>query len=193
MPHVQIVAIGCSTGGPSALMKILPKLHGLVNTPILITQHSSGSFTQALAEQIERASKFPTRVAKTADIIQPGHIYLAPSDSHLTIKQTIGEIRCYLDHSPAENYSKPSVNPMLRSVAKIYGRRALAVILTGMGKDGLEGCRSIVEHGGRVLVQDESTSVVWGMPGAVAQAGLANAKVPLALIPEAIHRCLKTR
>ena len=174
-------------------MRILPKLNGLINTPILITQHSSGTFTQSLAEQLERASKLPTRVAKTADVLEPGHVYLAPSDSHLTIKQTIGEIRCYLDHSPAENYCKPSVNPMLRSVAKIYGRRALAVILTGMGKDGLEGCRSIVEHGGRVLVQDESTSVVWGMPGAVAQAGLASAKVPLALIPEAIHRCFKTR
>ena len=193
MSHVEIVGIGCSTGGPSALMHILPKFSQLIEAPILITQHSSGTFTESLAEQLARASGRNCHVARTADILEPHHIYLAPSDSHLTVRHVIGENRCFLDHGPAENYCKPSVDPMLRSMAKVFGRRALAIILTGMGKDGLEGCRAIVAEGGRVIAQDKHTSAVWGMPGAVVEAGLADAKVPLPLIPETVHRFYRTR
>ena len=193
MSYIDLVAIGCSTGGPTALLRLLPKLRSLVDTPILITQHGAGIFTDGLAEQIARVSNSKTVVSKECDLIQAGQIYLAPRGHHLTVTRNPTNVACRLDSGAAENHFKPSVDPMLRSVAMAYGRRALAVILTGMGKDGLEGCRSIVAHGGRVLVQDESTSAVWGMPGAVSNAGLAIAKVPLPLMAEAIHRLHRIR
>jgi two-component system chemotaxis response regulator CheB len=191
--QVDIVAIGCSTGGPTALVRLLPKLRTLIDTPILITQHGAGVFTDGLANQISRISNSITLVSKDLDEIKSGHIYIAPKGHHLTVVRAPTSVVCRLDAGAAENHFKPSVDPMLRSVAKAYGRRALAVILTGMGKDGLEGCKSIVSHGGRVLVQDESTSAVWGMPGAVAQAGLAAGKIPLPLMAEAIQRLHRTR
>lgn len=193
MSHIDLVAIGCSTGGPTALLRLLPKLRSLVDTPILITQHGAGIFTDGLAEQIARVSNSKTLVSKDFDLIQAGHIYLAPRGHHLTVKRNPTYVTCHLGHGAAENHFKPSVDPMLRSVAIAYGRKALAVILTGMGKDGLEGCKAIVAHGGRVLVQDEFTSAVWGMPGAVSHAGIATAKVPLPLMAEAIHRLHRTR
>jgi two-component system chemotaxis response regulator CheB len=191
--QIEVVAIGCSTGGPTALVSVLPKLCALIDTPILITQHGAGIFTNSLAEQIERTSKSKTLVCKDFDVIKPGHIYLAPLGHHLTVKRGVERNTIQLDSGAAENHFKPSVDPMLRSVATVYGRKALAVILTGMGKDGLEGCRAIVANGGRVIVQDQATSAVWGMPGAVSNAGLANLKVPLPLMHEAIVRLHKTR
>jgi two-component system chemotaxis response regulator CheB len=191
--QVDIIAIGCSTGGPTALVRLLPKLRSMVDTPILITQHGAGVFTDGLAKQISRISNSITLVSKDFDAIKAGHIYIAPKGHHLTVIRDTMHVVCRLDNGAAENHFKPSVDPMLRSVAKTYGRRALAVILTGMGKDGLDGCKSIVSHGGRVLVQDEATSAVWGMPGVVAQAGLASGKIPLPLMADAIHRLHRTR
>lgn len=192
--RVEVIAIGCSTGGPNALVKLLPKLQEHIQEiPILITQHGAGIFTGSLAEQLHRVSNIPTITPVHHQVIEPGKIYLAPARQHLTVSRQGGEVICVLNNGPKEHYFKPAVDVMLRSVAEVYGQHALAVILTGMGKDGLEGCRKIAEKKGRIIVQDKSTSVVWGMPGAIAEAGLATATVPLPLIPETITRFIRHR
>jgi two-component system chemotaxis response regulator CheB len=190
--RVEVIAIGCSTGGPNALAKLLPKLHGHVNhVPILITQHGAGIFTSSLAEQLERVSHIPTVAPAHGEVIEPGKIYLAPARQHLTVERRDGQVVCHLNNGPKEHHFKPAVDVMLRSVAEVYRQHALAIILTGMGKDGLEGCRQIAEQKGRIIVQDKSTSVVWGMPGAVSHAGLGAVAVPLPLIADTILRFIK--
>lgn len=176
----DIVAIGCSTGGPQALAKLLKDLKpGSLPQPILITQHMPPTFTAILADHLQRSSGLPCKEAAAGEPIQNGRVYIAPGDRHLQVEATPGGLRVRLTQDPPENFCRPSVDPMLRSIVRCAGRRVLAVILTGMGSDGLAGCRAVVEAGGNLVAQDQASSVVWGMPGAVATAGLCCAVEPL--------------
>ena len=184
----DIIAIGSSTGGPQALFTVLGALKPGIPQPIVITQHMPATFTTILAEHIERASGIPTVEASDGLLVEGGHIYVAPGDFHMIVEQQGPQRVIRLLKTPPENYCRPSVDPMLRSLTKIYGRRVFAVILTGMGQDGLKGGESVVAAGGSVIAQDEATSVVWGMPGAVSMAGLCSAVIPLPEVAPYIRR-----
>lgn len=181
-----LIAIGSSTGGPQALPRVLAPLGTKIRQPIVITQHMPPTFTQLLAEHLGRNTAMPTVQAAEGMPLLPGRIHIAPGGHHLLFARRGDQVICVLDDGPPENFCKPAVDPMLRSVVDIYGGKALAVILTGMGHDGLAGCQSLVAAGGQVLAQDEETSVVWGMPGAVAQAGLCSAVLPIGEIGDKI-------
>ena len=182
----ELIAIGSSTGGPQALPEVLKPLAKRVRQPIVITQHMPAAFTAVLANFLERQTLIPTVQADHGTPLLSGRIHLAPGGRHLLFAREGGQVVCQLDDGPPENFCKPAVDPMLRSITEVYGGRALAVILTGMGQDGLLGCRALRAAGGAVLAQDEATSVVWGMPGAVAQAGLCQAVLPLGRIAEKV-------
>lgn len=183
-----VIAIGSSTGGPQALAEVLKNLGPGVSQPIVITQHMPPTFTAILAEHMTRYAGRTAAEAQDGEVIQPGRIYIAPGGRHLLIEASGNQAVARLSDAPPENSCRPAVDPMLRSLAAVYKRRLLTVILTGMGNDGLKGCETVVEAGGTVLAQDQASSVVWGMPGAVAQAGLCNAVLPLADIGRAIGR-----
>jgi two-component system, chemotaxis family, protein-glutamate methylesterase/glutaminase len=182
----NIVAIGISTGGPNALGALVPTLPANLGVPLLIVQHMPRLFTRLLAERLSEKSKFAITEAKQGDILQPGHGWIAPGDYHMTIKRVGINVIIQTNQDAPENSCRPSVDVLFRSVAQTYGAGALAVIMTGMGQDGLRGCEAIRQCGGRVLAQDEASSVVWGMPGFVARAGLAHRLVPLAELGAAI-------
>jgi len=174
----DILAIGSSTGGPQALFAFLKSLPKNINVPIVITQHMPATFTAILAEHITRMTEWPCSEGKTGDLLEPGKILLAPGDYHMTIVQKGTQREILLNQDPPENFCRPAVDPMLRSVVKVFGPRVVTVILTGMGNDGAKGSQNVVEAGGTVVAQDEKSSVVWGMPGAVASAGLCSQVSP---------------
>ncbi len=176
-----IVAIGSSTGGPQALAALVKRLPRLP-VPIVVVQHMPAGFTTMLAEHLDRVGAHRCAEATDGEALQPGRIHLAPGDRHLLVEAAGGGLRAKLNSGPPENFCRPAVDPMLRSAVGAVGGRVLAVILTGMGHDGLEGCRGVAAAGGTVLAQDEASSVVWGMPGAVARAGLPALLAP----PEAL-------
>jgi two-component system chemotaxis response regulator CheB len=188
----RVLAIGASTGGPQALASMLGELApNLTHLPTLVVLHLPADFTKLVTDNLARVTKLPTRAAKHGEPALPGHIYLAPGDMHMrVIKVGDQPILCHVD-GPPENFCKPAVDVMFRSVAQTYGVSALAVVLTGMGVDGLQGSRAIVEAGGSVIAQDEATSVVWGMPGAVTNHGLAAAVLPLPRIAPTIAGVLR--
>lgn len=175
----DVLAVGSSTGGPQALFSLVKALGRNLEIPVLVTQHMPPTFTTILAEHLARASGWPAAEAKDGDRIQSGRIYVAPGDFHMLVERSAAGRVTRLAQTPPENFCRPSVDPMLRSLATAFDGRVLAVILTGMGHDGRDGARTIVAAGGQVIAQDEATSVVWGMPGAVAQAGLCRAVLPL--------------
>lgn len=175
-----LIAIGSSTGGPKALMDMLKVLTKSVKTPIVITQHMPATFTSILADHISRSTGRPAVEATEGMTIEPERIYIAPGDFHMTVRRVSGtQVTLHLDQSPQENFCRPAVDPMLRSVAKAYGASALGIILTGMGHDGADGAKALVTAGGAVIAQDQATSVVWGMPQAAARAGVCSAILPL--------------
>ncbi len=178
----KILAIGSSTGGPQALLTLLRALPVECSVPILIAQHMPATFTTVLAQHIERASGRPCKEAAHRETILPGRIYVAPGDFHFEMAREGAGYMAFLHKAPPENFCRPSVNPLFRSVARAVGGQAVAVMLTGMGNDGLDGTRDIAAAGGAVVAQDEATSVVWGMPGAIANAGLCSAVLPLTAI-----------
>ena len=180
--RVDLVAIGASTGGPNALAEIFGALPANFPTPILVVQHMPPMFTQMLAERLSKNSHIPTVEAKSGAELEPGKAWVAPGDHHLIVVRDGTRVRAKVQQEPPENACRPAVDPLLRSVAGVYGGACLAVILTGMGQDGLRGCEAISAAGGPILVQDEATSVVWGMPGFVARAGLADKVLPLSLL-----------
>jgi two-component system chemotaxis response regulator CheB len=186
--EVGIVAIGVSTGGPSALSVLLQELPASLATPVVITQHMPPMFTRLLAERLD--ARCALRVVEGAEGhgLQAGTVYVAPGDRHMTLRRTGGAVRIHLTQDPPENSCRPAVDVMLRSVVAQYGAGTLGVILTGMGRDGLRGCERIRAAGGSVLAQDEASSVIWGMPGLVARAGLADAVVPLSEMAAEIAR-----
>jgi two-component system chemotaxis response regulator CheB len=176
----DIIAIGSSTGGPQALFEVLSHLKGgAIRQPILITQHMPATFTTILAEHITRQCGIACGEAKDGEPLVGGRIYLAPGDFHMVLATRGTSTVLSVNKEPPENFCRPAVDPMMRTIAKIYGRRALAIILTGMGQDGMRGCTELVAAGGLVIAQDEPSSVVWGMPGAVATAGLCSSVLPL--------------
>ncbi|HEU4724170.1 MAG TPA: chemotaxis response regulator protein-glutamate methylesterase [Candidatus Eisenbacteria bacterium] len=177
--RAEILAIGASTGGPRALSAVIEALPAEFPIPIVVVQHMPPLFTRSLAERI--ASRSALRCAEGVDgaLVEPGTVWIAPGNWHMTLQRDGADTRLQLTADPPENSCRPSVDPLFRSVAQLYGAGALGVILTGMGQDGLLGARTLHERQGRIIVQDEATSVVWGMPGAVARAGLANRIVPL--------------
>ena len=158
----EIIAIGSSTGGPQALFQVLRDIGPNPGVPILITQHMPPTFTKILAEHASRASGLPCKEAEDGEAVERGRVYIAPGDYHMLLNQD----------SPV-NFCRPAVDPMLQSVVELYGSRILTVIMTGMGSDGMLGSQAVVDAGGTVIAQDELTSVVWGMPGAVATPGMS--------------------
>jgi two-component system chemotaxis response regulator CheB len=184
----QIVAIGSSTGGPQALNQVIAALAPQLNVPVVITQHMPATFTAIMAETLSRHSNLKCVEGADGMALEAGRVYVAPGDYHMLVQGRGGPLK--LTQTPPENFCRPAVDPMFRSVAAAYGAAALAVVLTGMGADGRDGARAIAGANGTVLAQDEATSVVWGMPGAVAQAGLASAVVPLPSVAPEIRKLL---
>ena len=185
----DVIAIGSSTGGPQALFSVFSAMKaGSVRQPILITQHMPPTFTTILAEHISRVSGWKAAEGVDGEPVVSGRVYIAPGDFHMVVEAKGTEKIIRLNKNPPENFCRPSVDPMLRSMAQVWGRRVLVVILTGMGQDGLRGGQAVVEAGGTVIAQDEATSVVWGMPGAVATAGICSAVLPLSEIPQHVMR-----
>jgi len=179
----RVIVIGGSTGAPPALMQLFDSLKGGPDLPILVAQHMPAMFTAMLAEQLTRAGGRPCHEAVDGEQVLAGRAYVAPGGWHMTVART-GQAGSQteiirLNQDPPEHFCRPAVDPLLRSVAETYGAAALAVILTGMGSDGALGCQILAQGGGRFSVQDEASSVVWGMPGAAARTGLAEAVLPV--------------
>ena len=184
----DVIAIGSSTGGPQALFAVLGNLPKTLRQPILITQHMPATFTTILAEHLARVTERPCTEARDGEPVQAGHIYVAPGDFHMTVEVSNGQKVLRVQKTPPENFCRPAVDPMLRSLSAAYGRKLLVIILTGMGQDGMLGAQVVVQNGGMVIGQDEASSVVWGMPGAVAHAGVCSAILPLPDIGPFIHK-----
>ncbi len=182
-----LVAIGSSTGGPQALFRVAQALPEHLAVPLVLTQHMPGDFMPILADHITRTGGPPCVLAEDGMTLQTGRIHLAPGGHHLLVESRGSGFSARLSQSPPENFCRPSVDPMLRSAAIAADGRVLAVILTGMGQDGLEGTAKVVGAGGTAIAQDEATSVVWGMPGAVARAGLCHAVLPIGAIAAKIQ------
>jgi two-component system chemotaxis response regulator CheB len=176
---VRVLAIGCSTGGPNALTALLERFPARLPVPVVITQHMPPVFTRLLAERLRAHTHLPVSEAQGGEVLAPGDIWIAPGDHHLVLRREGSAIKLALDDGPHENSCRPAVDVMFRSVVQVYGGHVLALIMTGMGQDGLRGCELVREAGGQIVVQDEASSVVWGMPGYVANAGLADAILPL--------------
>lgn len=187
----SVVAIGVSTGGPAALDVLLPALPADFPLPVLVVQHMPEVFTRLFAERLSRHCALQVCEATDGEPVRPRTVYIARGNWHMEALASArggGSSTIHLNQEPQENHCRPAADRLFRSVAKTYGSGALAVVLTGMGSDGLSGCRAIREHAGTVLAQDQATSTVWGMPGAVAQAGLAHKILPLtALAPEIVR------
>jgi two-component system, chemotaxis family, protein-glutamate methylesterase/glutaminase len=190
----RVLAIGASTGGPQALSLLLGNLSPhLDNVPVLIVLHMPPDFTDVVSGQIQRAMGRLTRAARNGEKIRPGEIYFAPGNRHLkvaSLERTPILLHC---DSPPENFCRPAVNVLFRSVAQVYGPSALGIVLTGMGIDGLEGARVMVEAGGAIIAQDKASSIVWGMPGAIAQQGLASAILPIETMAVHVAALLRKR
>lgn len=184
----DVVAIGVSTGGPNVLADLIPKLPADFPTPILIVQHMPASFLDSLAKRLDATCPIGVSHASEGALLRPGMVYIAPGDRHMVVDQTSTGLRIALNDDPPENSCRPSADVLFRSVARTFGGRSLAVVLTGMGSDGTRGCRDIHAAGGQVIVQDAATSVVWGMPGQVVDAGLADEVLPIDQIAGAIVR-----
>jgi two-component system chemotaxis response regulator CheB len=175
----RLLAIGSSTGGPQALFELVQGLAGMARVPVVVTQHMPAAFTAILAVHLDRLGALPCREAADGEPLRPGHIHVAPGGRHLLVEATPAGLRARLSDDPPENYCRPSVDPMLRSAAAACSGQVLVAMLTGMGQDGLVGTREVIAAGGTAIAQDEATSVVWGMPGAIARDGLCHAVLPL--------------
>lgn len=171
---IEVLAIGTSTGGPNALADLLPALPKDFPVPILIVQHMPPLFTRMLAERLNQKSAVEIREGVPGTKLLPGQAWIAPGDFHMAVERRGTDIHLATNQAPPENSCRPAVDVLFRSVASTFGANTLAVVLTGMGADGVRGSQSIRERGGRVFVQDEATSVVWGMPGSVVAAGCAD-------------------
>ena len=189
-PKPDLVAIGSSTGGPQALRDVMSAIPRDTRVPVVIAQHMPKLFTAILAEHLSKCG-LPAAEAKHNEVIKPGRVYVAPGDWHFTVRRESAGLIAQLDQNPPVNFCRPAVDPLFQSCADAMGRNMLAVVLTGMGSDGREGARIVRDAGGQVIAQDQATSVVWGMPGAVAEAGLADQILPLPEIGPDIARRLK--
>ncbi|WP_375310821.1 chemotaxis response regulator protein-glutamate methylesterase [Bradyrhizobium sp. A5] len=185
----KVLLIGSSTGGPQALMALVTELGPVIDRfPVLITQHMPPTFTTILAEHLARSSRKPAAEAVDGELVKPGRIYLAPGGKHMRVVRNGADAAIALDDGPAVNFCKPAVDPLFTSAIDIWHGNILSVILTGMGSDGMRGGKDIVAAGGSVIAQDEASSVVWGMPGAAANAGICSAILPLNQIGSKVNR-----
>lgn len=189
----QVVAIGSSTGGPNALAQVIGDIGRRFSLPIAITQHMPPVFTALLAERLNKLTDLTVREAKNGDILQPGTVLLAPGDYHLTFERRQKQVVAKLNQDPPENSCRPAVDVMFRSLVRCYGSSLVTVVLTGMGIDGCAGVRAAREVGGLCIAQDQATSTVWGMPGAIIQAGLADQVLPLGEIGGALRSLTMVR
>jgi two-component system chemotaxis response regulator CheB len=188
----QIVVIGISTGGPTALARIMPQIPGDFGLPILIVQHMPALFTKLLCERLQERSKLRVREGQHGEAVTAGTILVAPGDYHMKVERARGERqpRIALDQGPPENSCRPAVDVLFESVAKIYGGAAVAAVLTGMGQDGLRGAKLLRAAGASIFAQDEESSAVWGMPRAIAEAKIADAVLPLdEIVPQILRAC----
>jgi len=184
----EVVVIGVSTGGPTALGAILPKFPASFPLPILVVQHMPPLFTRLLAERLDSTCQLSAGEASQGGLVEPGRILIAPGDFHMKLASNGTGVRVVLDQSPRQNSCRPAVDALFASTGEVYGGAALAVILTGMGQDGLRGAEILNAQGASILAQDEASSVVWGMPGAVVNAGLADSVLPLdEVVPEILR------
>src|SRR5712691_158581 len=185
----RVLLIGASTGGPQALTALVSRLAPVIDrAPVLITQHMPPTFTTILAEHLARASGRPAHEPTDGEAIAAGTIYLAPGGRHMRVAKRQGASVIALDDGPPVNFCKPAVDPLFKSATEIWGNAILAAILTGMGHDGTDGAADIAAAGGSVIAQDETTSVVWGMPGSAAHAGVCSAVLPIDQIARKIVR-----
>src|SRR6056297_3192894 len=179
---IDVVVFGVSTGGPNALADVLPALPGDLGVPVVIVQHMPPMFTKLLAERLNNYCRLPVREARQGTLILPDQIYIAPGDHHLELRQRGPGVVAALTKDPPENSCRPAADVLFRTAAKVYGAGCLGVVLTGMGYDARRGAQHIVEVGGHVMAQDQATSVVWGMPGAVVEDGTADEVLPLGAV-----------
>ncbi len=186
-PLPSVVVVGASTGGPRALAAALGSLPGDFPIPVAVVQHMPAEMSEFFASGLANSCELPVRLAGDRERMSPGVLWVAAGGAHLVLEHDGPHARFRLDPGPEVNGCRPAVDPLFRSAARVFGSGVLAVVLTGMGQDGLEGARAVREAHGRVLVQDEATSVVWGMPGAVARAGLANAVLPLGALGDELR------
>ncbi len=185
------IFIGSSTGGPEALKTVVSALGGRIDVPVFITQHMPPLFTRILAEHLAKQTGAKVVEAEHGQEAKAGVFYIAPGDRHMIVVLSRTGLRIELNDSAQENFCRPAVDPLFRSAASALGDKALAIILTGMGHDGREGAKALVAKGASIIAQDEETSVVWGMPGAIVRAGLASASKPLQDIAPAILNVLR--
>jgi two-component system chemotaxis response regulator CheB len=184
----EVVCIATSTGGPNALAELFRGFPGGFHLPLLIVQHMPPLFTAMLAERLNKLGSVKFYEGAEGQTVQPGHAYLAPGGKHMEVRRTAARVVLHLQEEAPENSCRPAADVLFRSAVSAYGGKILGVVMTGMGQDGLRGCELIREQGGHVVVQDELSSVVWGMPGSVAQAGCADKIVPLDQIAGEITR-----
>lgn len=190
--HVpKIFAIGCSTGGPNALGALFSAITTPLPLPCVVVQHMPPLFTKMLAERLGKDSVNKFYEGVDDQPLEPGSVYIAPGGKHMEVRRDHLGTRLRLTEEPPENSCRPAVDVLLRSVAAVYGADVLALIMTGMGQDGLRGCRLVKEKGGRIIAQDEASSVVWGMPGCVVQDGLAEKVLPLPELAGEVMRRLR--
>ncbi len=182
----EAVLIAVSTGGPNALAEVIPRLPRDLPVPVLVVQHMPPVFTRLLAERLASKSALAVVEAAQGDEVRVGTVLLAAGDQHLAVRRDGAMVRCVLNRDAPENSVRPAADVLLRSAAEVWGGNVLVVVMTGMGQDGLLGAMLLHDLGAPVLVQDEASSVVWGMPGAVAKAGIAERQVPLSQLAEAI-------
>ena len=186
--RVEVVAIGVSTGGPNALGELVPAFPADFSVPIVIVQHMPPVFTKLLAERLSAKAQIKVEEGEPGQVVEAGHALIAPGSYHMVVQREERTVRVRTNQEPPENSCRPAVDVLFRSVAETYGAGALGVVMTGMGQDGLRGSERIRQAGGQVIVQDEATSVVWGMPGYVANAGLADKVLPLGELGREIVR-----
>ena len=185
----RVLLIGASTGGPQALNTVVARISGVLErAPVLITQHMPATFTAILAEHLARVAKCPVREGVDGEAVNAGTIYIAPGGKHMKVARRDGVAVIAIEDGPLINFCKPAVDPLFASAAEVWGSKVLALVLTGMGADGLRGAQTVTAAGGNVMAQDEATSVVWGMPGQVANAGLCSAVLPIGDIADKLTR-----
>jgi two-component system chemotaxis response regulator CheB len=184
--HADVVVIGTSTGGPPALQAIIPRLPEDLAAAVLVVQHMPLGFTRSLAERLDARSEVPVREAREGEAIEPGTVLIAPAGSHMKVRRKGQAVRVALDEEPRASLHRPSVDILMVSVARVYGARALGVVLTGMGADGVEGLRAIREAGGQTLAESEETCIIYGMPKAAVEAGVVDRSIPLTRMADEI-------
>jgi two-component system chemotaxis response regulator CheB len=184
--HAEVVAIGTSTGGPPALQAIIPRLPDHLAAPLLVVQHMPPGFTRSLAERLDQRSRLRVREAEDGEVLTAGTVLVAPAGRHMKVRRREGQVRIWLDEEPRGALHRPAIDVLMSSVAKVFGRRVLGVLLTGMGADGVEGLRAIRAAGGRTLAESEDSAVIYGMPKAAVEAGVVDQTVTLARMADEI-------